>query len=233
MYAKGLFIAVLALVALMAVPAWPQSSTSTVRGTVRDQSQAVIPQAAVTLTNTATNFARTTETNGAGQYVFPGITPGPYKIGASFAGMQPFEGTLTVQVQQDAVIDMALQVAQSATQVQVQDATPMLQADSPSPGIDSTGRIQAYGLQPGSHTLLFDGTQMNEIWEGWDVGRPPGLDAIEEFRVEPNAASAKYTRPTTIVLSSRSGTNELHGALFETNRNSGYGVARQRRDSYR
>ena len=100
------------------------------------------------------------------------------------------------------------------------------------PGIDSTGRIQAYGLRPGSHTLLLDGTQMNEIWEGWDVGRTPGLDAIEEFHVELNAASAKYTRPTTIVLSSKSGTNTLHGALFETNRNSGYGVARQRQDSY-
>ena len=247
------------LVTVAVVPAWPQASTSTVRGTVLDQSQAAVLRATVTLTNTATNFARTTRTNEAGQYIFPGATPGPYKIVASSAGMQPFEGTLTLQVQQDAVIDMRLQVAQSTTQIQVKDVTPTLQVDSPSlghvlerqrieelpingrgyqallstvPGIDSTGRIQAYGLQPGSHTLLFDGTQMNEIWEGWDVGRTPGLDAIEEFHVELNASSAKYTRPTTIVLSSKSGTNKLHGALFETNRNSGYGVARRREDNF-
>jgi hypothetical protein len=100
------------------------------------------------------------------------------------------------------------------------------------PGITATGRIRAYGQPIGTHTLLFDGTAMNEVWEGWDIGRTPGLDAIEEFKVEVNASSAKFTRPTTIVLSSRSGTNEFHGALFYTNRNSGYGVARQRQDNY-
>ena len=46
-----------------------------------------------------------------------------------------------------------------------------------------------------------------------------------------NNSSAKFTRPTTVVLSSRSGTNQVHGALFYTNRNSGYGVARQRQDT--
>jgi len=173
--------------------------------------------------------------------------------------MQRFEGTLTVQVQQDADVNVAMQLAQTTTQVEVQDLTPMLKVDNPMlgqvlerqrieqlplngrsyqgllaavPGIDATGRIQAYGLRPGTHTLLFDGSSMNEVWEGWDVGRTPGLDAIEEFHVEVNNSSAKFTRPTTVVLSSKSGTNAFHGALFETNRNSGYGVARQRQDNY-
>jgi hypothetical protein len=175
------------------------------------------------------------------------------------AGLQRFEGTLTIQVQQDAVVNVTMQVSQTATELQVRDVTPMVQEDNPSlghvlerkrieelpingrgyqallstvPGIDATGRIQAYGLRPGTHTLLFDGTAMNEVWEGWDGGRMPGLDAIEEFRVELNASSAKFTRPTTVVLSSRSGTNQFHGSLFETNRNSGYGVARRRQDNY-
>ena len=221
----------IALVFLLAVsnlaPVWAQSSTSTVRGTVLDQTQSAIPAAEIRLTNTETNFSRTTQSNNAGQYVFPGITPGPYKIVATSPGMRQFEGTLTVQVAQDAVVAISLQISQNATEVQVQDVTPMVQVDSPSighvierqrieqlplngrgyqgllqtvPGIDNTGRIQAYGLQPGSHTLLFDGTPMNEIWEGWDFGRPPGLDSIEEFHVELNAASAKYTRPTTVVM---------------------------------
>ena len=50
----------LALLAMSFLPAaWPQASSSTVRGTVRDQGQAVVPKANVTLTNTATNVART------------------------------------------------------------------------------------------------------------------------------------------------------------------------------
>ena len=162
-------------------------------------------------------------------------------------------------MQQDAVVDVALQVGQTTSTVEVADVTPLLQTDSPVlghvlerkrieqlpingrgyqallatvPGIDATGRVQAYGLRPGSHTLTVDGAASNEVWEGWDFGRPPGLDSIEEFHVEVNNSSAKFTRPTTIVLSSRSGTNQLHGAMFLTNRNSGYGVARRREDNF-
>ena len=243
----------------VSMPAWPQASNSTVRGVVRDQAQAIIPAAKVTLVNTATSVARETETNEAGLYVFPGVTPGTYHLAVEFPGLQKFEGALTVQVQQDATVDVALRVAQAVTTVEVLDVTPVVKMDNPTlghvlerqrieqlpingrgyqallqtvPGISATGRIQAYGLRVGSHTLLFDGSAMNEVWEGWDFGRPPGLDSIEEFHVEVNNSSAKFTRPTTVVLSSKSGTNAFHGALFHTNRNSGYGVARRREDNY-
>lgn len=33
-------------------------------------------------------------------------------------------------------------------------------------------------------------------------------------------------------MTTKSGTNELHGTLFETNRNSGYGVACQRQSTW-
>jgi hypothetical protein len=33
-------------------------------------------------------------------------------------------------------------------------------------------------------------------------------------------------------MTTRSGTNEFHGAAFETGRNSGFGVARQRQDTF-
>jgi hypothetical protein len=238
---------------------WGQASNSTVRGTIRDQAQAVIPSAKVSLSNTNTNVSRSTLSNEAGLYVFPGVTPGPYRITVESPGMQRSEGNLTVMVQQDAVVDVALQVGQTTSTVEVGDVTPLLQTDSPVlgqvlerkrieqlpingrgyqallatvPGIDATGRVQAYGLRPGSHTLTVDGAASNEVWEGWDFGRPPGLDSIEEFHVEVNNSSAKFTRPTTIVLSSRSGSNQLHGAMFLTNRNSGYGVARRREDNY-
>src|SRR5204863_2139651 len=98
--------------------------------------------------------------------------------------------------------------------------------------IDSTGIVQAYGMRPNTSTTVFDGAPVNEVWEGWDFGRVPGLDALEEIRVESNNSSAKFTRPTSIMLTSKSGTNQFHGALFETNRNSGIGVARRRQDTF-
>jgi hypothetical protein len=251
---------------ILPVAAWGQASNTTVRGSVRDQAQAIIPGAKVTLTNTSTNVVRETLTNEAGLFVFPGVIPGPYRIGAEFSGMQRFEGALQVQLQQDATIDMVLQVAQAVTTVEVRDLTPVLKTDSPSlghvlerqrieqlpingrgyqnllvtvPGITwSThghgvgGRVQGYGLLTGTNMIVFDGAPMNEVYEGWDVARTPGLDALQEINVEVNNASAKFSRPTTVVMSSRSGTNAFHGNVFHTNRNSAYGVARRREDYY-
>jgi hypothetical protein len=49
--------------------------------------------------------------------------------------MQRFEGTLTVQVQQDATVDVTLQVAQTAvTTVNVQDVTPLVNTETPTLG---------------------------------------------------------------------------------------------------
>src|SRR5437764_1172628 len=255
------WICVLATVtALSFLPAaWPQASSSTVRGTVRDQGQAVVPKANVTLTNTDTNVARTTPTNEAGGYVFPGVFPGPYRITVESPGMQKYEATVTVQVQQDAAIDVVMQVGQTVTQVEVADVTSMVNTQNATlghslerqrieqlpvngrgyqaflatvPGLDSSGIPQFYGMRTNTSNTMFDGAPVNEVWEGWDFGRVPGLDALQEIRVETNNSSAKFTRPATVMLTSKSGTNQFHGSMFETNRNSGYGVARRRQDTF-
>src|SRR5262245_32016525 len=247
------------MVIAFASAAWSQASSATVRGTVRDQGQSVVPGAKVTLTNTATNVERTTNTNEAGIYVFPGVFPGPHRLVAEAPGMQKYEANLVVQAQQDAAIDVVLQIGQTTTQVEVADVTPLLVTTNPTlghtlerqridqlpvngrgyqaflatvPGIDSTGIPQAYGMRTNTSTTIFDGAPINEVWEGWDFGRVPGLDSLEEIRVETNGSSAKFARPATILLSSKSGTNQFHGAAFETNRNSAIWVARRRQDTF-
>ena len=216
---------------------------------VRDQAQAVIPGAKVTLTNTGTNVARDSLTNESGLYVFPAVTPGPYRITVEFAGMQKFEGNLQVQTAQDASVDVALQVATGVTTVDVKDVTPMVQTDNPSlghvlerqrieqlpglgrgyqnllqtvPGVTWSahghgigGRMQAYGLPTGSNMIVLDGAPINETYEGWDMPRTPDLDTLQELHVEVNNSSAKYSRPSAVIMSTRSGTNQFHGSLFE------------------
>ena len=118
------------LVTLMAIPALPQASTGSVSGTVRDQSGAAVPGASVALTNTATNIASKSTTNESGYYLFPGVNPGPYTLSAESSGMQKFEGSLTVLVQQSMVVDVPMQVGLATTQVSVKDVTPLLQVDS-------------------------------------------------------------------------------------------------------
>jgi hypothetical protein len=262
---KALLRAVLAL-SFASLAAWSQSSTSTVHGSVHDASDAAIPNASVTLTDTATGVDRKTVSNDAGLFVFPGVTPGPYRVTIESPGMQRFEGDLTVQVQVQAEVNAVLKIGQANTAVQVVDVTPIVNTDSATlghvleteriqqlpvngrgyqnllvttPGVTWSSQgfgigalVQGYGLRPGTTTLTFDGASQNEVWEGWDVARTPDLDTIQEMQVETNNSSAKFTRPTTIVMSSKSGTNQLHGSLFYTNRNSGYGVARQRQDTF-
>ena len=82
------------LLALLAAPAWPQSSNGSVRGTVQDPTSAVIPNVSVALTNTATGVELKTVSNEVGIYVFPSVAPGPYKLEAESAGMKKFEATL-------------------------------------------------------------------------------------------------------------------------------------------
>ncbi|MCL4850086.1 MAG: carboxypeptidase regulatory-like domain-containing protein [Bryobacteraceae bacterium] len=91
--------------------------------------------------------------------------------------------------------------------------------------------FRTYGLRFASEYLQ-DGTPvLNRDW-GTVAGRPPGLDTIQEMRFETSNSSAKMNRPATIVTTTRSGTNQVHGALFETARNNGIGVARSRTDFY-
>ena len=121
----------LLLAVLLTAPAWPQASTANVSGTVRDQSAAVIPAATVTLVNKGTNVTTKTIANEAGFYLFPGVLPGPYLLSAEAPGMQKFEGNLTVQVQQSTVVNITLNVGQTAVEVAVRDVTPVVQSDSP------------------------------------------------------------------------------------------------------
>lgn len=59
----------------------------------------------------------------------------------------------------------------------------------------------------------------------------PDPDAIQEVRVETTGLSAQYATPATGVITTKSGTNSLHGSLFETARNSWWGVANNRQHS--
>jgi hypothetical protein len=56
-------------------------------------------------------------------------------------------------------------------------------------------------------------------------------DAVQETTMVDNAASVQYALPATVVLSTKSGTNQLHGSLFETARNNDFGIARTRSES--
>jgi hypothetical protein len=88
-----------------------------------------------------------------------------------------------------------------------------------------------FGLRDGVE-LYDDGAVIKNRDTGDWSGRLPGMEAIGEMRVDTSLSSAQFDRPGSVILSTKSGTNSIHGSLFETNRNSGVGVARARTDYY-
>lgn len=59
---------------------YSQSGTTSITGTISDQNGAVVPGAAVTLSNPDTGFSRTSTTGEDGKFAFPSIPPATYQI---------------------------------------------------------------------------------------------------------------------------------------------------------
>src|SRR4029450_8391677 len=91
----------LALVAvfLLNVPAASaQVDRATLTGIVRDPSDAVIPQAQVTVTNIANGVVAKTTTNNEGTYLVLNLLPGEYLVQAEMTGFQRFEQTIALEI---------------------------------------------------------------------------------------------------------------------------------------
>jgi len=58
----------------------------------------------------------------------------------------------------------------------------------------------------------------------------PDPDAVQEVKIETLNSSAQFATPATAILTTKSGTNQLHGSLFETYRNNAIGIARARQN---
>ena len=76
------------------------------------------------------------------------------------------------------------------------------------------------GSRPQSTDWLLDNVDNNELTAG-GLGIVPSIDAIQEFKVLTYNYSAEYgTRAgPTVLVTTKSGTNQLHGTLFEFFRN--------------
>ena len=99
-------------------------------GTVTDSSGAIVPEVAVTLTNTATNIQNHTVTNGNGFFVFVNVDPGNYKLRVEKQGFKSVESQFDVAVNQSVTQNLKLAVGDTTTTVDVTAQAPV---------IDSTG----------------------------------------------------------------------------------------------
>ena len=104
-------------------------------GNVLDASGAAVPNATVTATNVDTTIVHNTVSGKNGDYVLTDLPPGNYTLSVEAPGFRKLEQTgVSLQVNQQARVDLTLQVGQTAETVSVTGHPPLLENESSSVG---------------------------------------------------------------------------------------------------
>lgn len=255
--------ALLSLVVLTASCLYGQGGANgTILGTVTDSGGAVVPNAKVDATNSATGLSSRTQTSSTGDYTIPYLNPGTYKISVTAPGFQTsVSNVFVLAVAQEARVNVVLKPGGATEVVEVQANAIALDTDNSTIStlitqkqveeLPLNGRnfVQLLLLGQGAVTI---GGEQGTMRQGQgnaisiNGGRPTsnnytldGLvntdtslntpavilsqDAIQEFKVQGGTYSAEYGFSANQVnIVSKSGSNQLHGTVFETNRNDAF-----------
>ncbi|MGH9871532.1 MAG: carboxypeptidase regulatory-like domain-containing protein [Pyrinomonadaceae bacterium] len=85
-------------------------TTGSISGVVKDEKGAIIPKATVALREVTTNNSRTTTSDDEGRYRFNNLYVGDYEISVQTPGFGKYvQSGITLSLNQDAVVDVALQ----------------------------------------------------------------------------------------------------------------------------
>ena len=224
-----IFAAAAALAALSMTHAFAQTNCpgTTLAGTVRDSTQALIPGASLSLDG---GVAVTSGPDG--RYRFTCVADGAHKLAVTEAGFAARE--LTVKAPHPAATDVVLLPEEVTTDVEVTgDNTPA--TDAGSAGMTQTisgTRLQALaddpddllrelqqlaalsGGNPANTTISVDGFQ-------GESALPP-KSSIAYIKVNPDQYAAEYREPPfeggRVEVYTRPGQKAFHGALFTTQR---------------
>ena len=131
----GILLACLCAIVLLCSQALAQIEMGGVTGTVKDQSGALVPGAALALTNTATGVTQKAVSTKTGAYTFEAVPVGTYslKVTAQGFGVLVLDG-IQVHLGSVATEDVTLHVGSTSQEVTVTTTPPLLQAQDASLG---------------------------------------------------------------------------------------------------
>ncbi len=108
-----------------------------------------------------------------------------------------------------------------------------IQQDRPVSGyIDSPGNLSVNGQRETANAFLVNGGDVSE-GRNMGAGLIPNLDSVEEFRLITNSFDAEYGKFSGSVMNAitKSGTNSIHGTVFEFLRNDKFDATKYFDDS--
>ncbi|PYU81822.1 MAG: hypothetical protein DMG50_14495 [Acidobacteria bacterium] len=184
------------------------------------------------LTASFQGFQTTTQTNvavnvGADVVINFSLKPGEVtqivEVSASTPVLETQSGSVGQVVDTRSVNDLPLNGRNFTFLAQLAAGVNTPQADTR--GNAATGAFAANGLRPAQNNYLLDGIDNNsdtvDFLNGTNFVVLPPVDAIQEFKVQTTGFSAQFGRSGAAILNAtiKSGTNELHGTLWEFLRN--------------
>ena len=185
--------------ALAVTAAYGQTQTATVRGSVTDASGAVIPGAALTLTNIDQNRPWQGESNASGAYLFQQIPPGNYSLGVEAAGFKRYERPrFVLQVAQVAEIDIPLEVGDVTEVVEISAEAPLLAT--------ATSDLGEVVNSLTAESLPLNGRNVLQL-----IGLTPGINTTRNFR---NSTSGNGSI-SAVAFSANGGRNVANSIMLD------------------
>jgi hypothetical protein len=225
-FRKAGWLAAAVLVGCLSSPQGRAQNTAGIRGLVTDPSAAVIPGATVQVSGNG--IARSAKSDGQGHYQMI-LPPGKYAVRADAKGFITFtQQELAVAAGQVTPLDIALQIASQAQEVQVSDQAAGQVNTDPSANVgalvlksedleslpddpdDLQSDLQALaGPAAGPNGAQF-------FVDGFSGGQLPAKSSIREIRINSNPFSSEFDRPGfgRIEILTKPGTDSFHGGGF-------------------
>src|SRR5271170_4816516 len=239
-----------------------QGTGGRILGRISDPTGATLAGVKITLTNDATNVSSESVTNANGDYGFPQVPVGSYRMEFDLTGFKKnVQRAVSVSLNQVVTVNSVLQIGAAKETVEVTSEAPLVDTTSTQLGavmdarsvsnlpLNSRDTYQLLQLQPGvmstvgsSNSLVYGSDSPGAVSVNGGRGRSnnfsvnggdandlfanlptlhPSPDSIQEFRVLTNTFDAEYGRNSGSVINvvTKSGTNELHGSVYEFFRN--------------
>ena len=127
---------------LTALPVLAQIGTSTITGRITDSTGAIVPGAAVTIVQPATNFTFNTTTNDDGLYRVLSLNPGMYRITTESQGFKKsVRDAVELRTGDTLAVDFQLQVGNVTESVEVSGAASLLETETSATGTVVSGTV--------------------------------------------------------------------------------------------
>ena len=200
---------------------------TTIHGKIADPTGALIPGAAVTISNSKGQTVATATADAGGNYETHQV-PGTYSVTATFTNFAPFvsQGIVVANGQVKRVdITMAIEAAQQTVTVSDDSPTVSVEADNNASSLVIKDKdLDALSDDPDELSNELSalagpsaGPNGGQIYiDGFTGGQLPPKSSIREIRVNQNPYSAEYDRLGfgRVEILTKPGTDKLHGQAF-------------------